>query len=125
MFSRRRFMQALSVATCYDLLDIRTTPTFAAVLPAAITPPQSDDLTQYVNIRVGTGGHGHTYPGASVPFGAEQLSPDAYTKGWDWCSGYEADGSIAYGGHIVFELSTEPNQQLGTAVDAAPLSLTV
>ncbi|MGB0123910.1 MAG: GH92 family glycosyl hydrolase [Silvibacterium sp.] len=88
-------MQALSVAICYDLLDIRTTPALAAILPAAIMPPESDDLTQYVNIRVGTGGHGHTYPGASVPFGAVQLSPDTYTKGWDWCSGYyEADSSI-------------------------------
>lgn len=88
-------MQALSVAICYDLLDIRTTPARAAILPAAIIPPESEDLTQYVNIRVGTGGHGHTYPGASVPFGAVQLSPDTYTKGWDWCSGYyEADSSI-------------------------------
>ncbi len=54
-----------------------------------------DDLTQYVNIRLGTGGHGHLYPGASVPFGAVQLSPDTYTKGWDWCAGYyDADASL-------------------------------
>jgi predicted alpha-1,2-mannosidase len=37
---------------------------------------------------VGTGGHGHTYPGATVPFGFVQLSPDTRTEGWDACSGY-------------------------------------
>ncbi len=54
-----------------------------------------EDLTQYVNIRVGTGGHGHTFPGATLPFGAVQLSPDTYTTGWDWCAGYyDADRSL-------------------------------
>jgi predicted alpha-1,2-mannosidase len=44
---------------------------------------------------VGTGGHGHTFPGAVLPFGAVQLSPDTYTKGWDWCSGYhDSDTSL-------------------------------
>lgn len=37
---------------------------------------------------VGTGGHGHTYPGATVPFGFVQVSPDTRTEGWDGCSGY-------------------------------------
>jgi len=37
---------------------------------------------------IGTGGHGHTYPGATVPFGFVQLSPDTRTEGWDACSGY-------------------------------------
>jgi predicted alpha-1,2-mannosidase len=55
----------------------------------------SDDVTRYVNIAIGTGGHGHTYPGATVPFGMVQLSPDTYNEGWDWCSGYHySDGSI-------------------------------
>ncbi len=44
---------------------------------------------------VGTGGHGHTYPGATVPFGFVQLSPDTRTEGWDACSGYHySDSSI-------------------------------
>jgi len=47
-----------------------------------------EDLTQYVNPMIGTGGHGHTYPGATVPFGMVQLSPDNGVNGWDWCSGY-------------------------------------
>jgi predicted alpha-1,2-mannosidase len=45
-------------------------------------------LTRYVDPFLGTGGHGHTYPGATVPFGMVQLSPDNGTEGWDWCSGY-------------------------------------
>jgi len=44
---------------------------------------------------VGTGGHGHTYPGATVPFGFVQVSPDTRTEGWDSCSGYHySDSSI-------------------------------
>jgi predicted alpha-1,2-mannosidase len=44
---------------------------------------------------VGTAGHGHTYPGATVPFGFVQLSPDTRTEGWDACSGYNyVDTSI-------------------------------
>ena len=50
---------------------------------------------QWVDPRIGTGGHGHCYPGASVPFGAMQLSPDTFNEGWDWCSGYHiSDASI-------------------------------
>ena len=53
------------------------------------------DFTHDVNIFIGTGGHGHCYPGASVPFGMVQLSPDTYNDEWDWCSGYHlSDSSI-------------------------------
>jgi putative alpha-1,2-mannosidase len=45
----------------------------------------------YVNTFIGTGGHGHTYPGATVPFGMVQLSPDTRLEGWDGCSGYHYD----------------------------------
>lgn len=56
--------------------------------------PQKD-LTKYVDPFIGTGGHGHTYPGATVPFGLVQLSPDTGIEGWDWCSGYHySDNSI-------------------------------
>jgi predicted alpha-1,2-mannosidase len=50
-----------------------------------------------VNPFVGTGGHGHTYPGASTPFGMMQLSPDTRYEGWDGCSGYHYSDSIIYG----------------------------
>ncbi len=58
--------------------------------------PQSN-LTQYVNTFIGTGGHGHTYPGATVPFGMIQLSPDTRLTGWDGCSGYHYSDDIIYG----------------------------
>jgi len=45
-------------------------------------------LTSYVDPFIGTGGHGHVYPGATVPFGMVQLSPDNGKSGWDYCSGY-------------------------------------
>jgi predicted alpha-1,2-mannosidase len=48
-------------------------------------------LTQWVDVFLGTGGHGHTFPGATVPFGIVQLSPDTGTSGWDHCSGYYRD----------------------------------
>ena len=55
----------------------------------------AQNLTDYVNPFVGTAGHGHTFPGAVVPFGMVQLSPDTYNRGWDWCSGYHySDSSI-------------------------------
>jgi predicted alpha-1,2-mannosidase len=53
------------------------------------------NLTKYVDPFIGTGGHGHTYPGATLPFGLVQLSPDTGIEGWDWCSGYHySDNSI-------------------------------
>ena len=55
------------------------------------------DLTHYVNPFIGTAGHGHTFPGAIVPFGMVQLSPDTRLTGWDGCSGYHYSDSIIYG----------------------------
>lgn len=75
----------------------------AAALPAVLGPvnvmrgatSSVEDPLTYVNIMIGTGGHGHTYPGATVPFGMVQLSPDTYNVGWDRCSGYHiSDSSI-------------------------------
>ena len=55
------------------------------------------DLTRNVNPFVGTGGHGHTYPGATMPFGMVQLSPDTRLTGWDGCSGYHYSDNVVYG----------------------------
>ncbi len=52
---------------------------------------------QYVNPFIGTGGHGHTFPGATRPFGMVQLSPDTRIEGWDGCSGYHYTDSVVYG----------------------------
>ena len=58
----------------------------------------SQILHQLVNPMIGTGGHGHTYPGATLPFGMVQLSPDTRIDGsWDGCSGYHYDDSTIYG----------------------------
>lgn len=51
----------------------------------------------YVNPFIGTDGHGHTYPGASMPFGMVQVSPDTRLSGWDGASGYHYSDSIIYG----------------------------
>ncbi|MGD8781232.1 MAG: GH92 family glycosyl hydrolase [Ignavibacteria bacterium] len=60
-----------------------------------VTGTVGQDPTKYVDPFIGTGGHGHTYPGATMPFGMVQLSPDTDTQGWDWCSGYHySDNSI-------------------------------
>jgi len=83
--TRRQFLQGGAVAWATALLP---TGAFAS-------KPADEDLLQWVDPRIGTGGHGHCYPGAAVPFGAVQLSPDTFNSGWDWCSGYHiSDSSI-------------------------------
>jgi len=97
MVSRRNFLGGVSAASmaCF----VRD----ALALPASLQPflgkPAGDvaeaDNTKLVKIAIGTGGHGHTYPGATMPFGGVQLSPDTGIKDWDHCSGYHyADSSI-------------------------------
>ena len=49
---------------------------------------EMNDYTHYVNPFIGTGGHGHTHPGAMVPHGMIQPGPDTRIDGWDSCSGY-------------------------------------
>ena len=55
------------------------------------------DFTQYVDPFVGTGGHGHTFPGPTMPFGMVQLSPDTRLSTWDGCSGYHYSDSKIFG----------------------------
>ncbi|MGH7601915.1 MAG: GH92 family glycosyl hydrolase, partial [bacterium] len=64
------------------------------VFSASLTAQPKDKAT-LVNPFIGTGGHGHTFPGVSAPFGMVQLSPDTRVQGWDACSGYYyADSTI-------------------------------
>lgn len=82
------------VATA-GLLGLEKIHGLTSALATSGSTHEGDDLTKFVNIAIGTGGHGHTYPGATVPFGMVQLSPDTYNDGWDWCSGYHySDNSI-------------------------------
>lgn len=60
-------------------------------------PLKKKELTQYVNPFIGTGSHGHTYPGAVAPFGMMQLSPDTRLEGWDGASGYHYSDTTVYG----------------------------
>jgi predicted alpha-1,2-mannosidase len=84
---------------------------------------------------IGTGGHGHTFPGATVPYGMVQLSPDTRLDGWDACSGYHASDSVILGfshthlsgtgigdyGDILF-MPTSGEQQLAQGTAAHPES---
>ena len=59
---------------------------------------QAQDFAQHVNPFIGTGGHGHTFPGATVPYGMVQLSPDTRIDGsWDGCGGYHYSDNLIYG----------------------------
>ncbi|MBK8338708.1 MAG: GH92 family glycosyl hydrolase [Flavobacteriales bacterium] len=78
---------------------------FLALFLAGVLPPyhlrgQQDIARDLVNPFVGTGGHGHTFPGACVPFGLVQVSPDTRPDGyndWDGCGGYHHSDSVIYG----------------------------
>jgi putative alpha-1,2-mannosidase len=93
MISRRSFLHrsAGTVAAAY-------LPSTALAL-AATGPAKSshEDPLQWLDISIGTGGHGHCFPGAAVPFGAVQLSPDTYDDDWDWCSGYHISNTSIMG----------------------------
>ncbi len=58
------------------------------LLLASCSTKSTQDNASYVDTFIGTGGHGHTYPGATAPFGMVQLSPDTRMDDWDGCSGY-------------------------------------
>lgn len=57
----------------------------------------AEDFASYVDVKIGSGGHGHVFVGASVPFGAVQLGPTSIPQSWDWCSGYHACDSTVIG----------------------------
>ncbi len=59
----------------------------AGCIPSNQTPTQNQ-LINFVDPIIGTGGHGHVFPGATTPFGMVQLSPNNGVSGWDWCSAY-------------------------------------
>jgi len=70
---------------------------FCCLVVSSAQISAQQDRARFVNPFVGTGGHGHTYPGATRPFGMVQLSPDTRLTGWDGCSGYHYSDSIVYG----------------------------
>lgn len=88
MFTRRRLMHLPALAL----------PALAAgrALAKPVAEAPANPLDQ-VDPLIGTGGHGHTYPGASTPFGMVQLSPDTNNAGWDASSGYHHDDPTIMG----------------------------
>ena len=58
---------------------------------------EQQDLTQYVNPYIGSGGHGHVFVGANVPYGLVQLGPSSIPQQWDWTSGYHISDSTVIG----------------------------
>ena len=75
----------------------RLLPLLGLILLFSCTPDKYEDYTIFVDPFIGTGGHGHTYPGATWPFGMVQLSPDTRLSGWDGCSGYHYSDHVIYG----------------------------
>lgn len=66
----------------------------ASIWPLVLNA-QNKNLSRYIDPFIGTGFHGHTFPGPCLPFGMVQLSPETGTEHWDWCSGYhDSDSSI-------------------------------
>ncbi|QZE13902.1 GH92 family glycosyl hydrolase [Halosquirtibacter laminarini] len=71
--------------------------TLSLLLIWSCVSEKQTDYASKVNVFIGTGGHGHTFPGAAFPYGQIQLSPDNVTQGWDWCSGYHNSDSTIVG----------------------------
>jgi predicted alpha-1,2-mannosidase len=73
-------------------------PFIIALAFLTTTFSQAQDYAKHVNPFIGTGGHGHTFPGATVPYGMVQLSPDTRIDGsWDGCGGYHYSDNLIYG----------------------------
>ena len=75
-------------------------PILLLTLGACTMQPKADyvtDAAAYVDPFIGTGGHGHTFPGATVPFGMVQFSPDTRMNDWDGCSGYHTSDHTILG----------------------------
>jgi len=69
----------------------------ASLLVACTGGVTTENFTQYVDTGIGTGGHGHVFVGANVPFGLVQLGPTSIPQTWDWCSGYHVSDSTVIG----------------------------
>jgi predicted alpha-1,2-mannosidase len=81
----------------FFIVPVKITILLLFTAATIVSHAQIPDYAGMVNPFIGTGGHGHTYPGASMPFGMMQLSPDTRLEGWDGCSGYHYSDSMIYG----------------------------
>ncbi len=90
MISRRTFLERSAAAYAATTLPLNR-------LAFAAAGTGTGDPLHWVDPRIGTGGHGHCFPGAALPFGMVQLSPDTFNNDWDWCSGYHVSDSSIMG----------------------------
>ena len=67
------------------------------LLTACAQPAAGENYTRFVDPKIGTGGHGHVFVGANVPFGMVQVGPTSIPQAWDWTSGYHASDSTVIG----------------------------
>jgi predicted alpha-1,2-mannosidase len=74
-----------------------TTCLLAALVTSVASPGGAEDFTRHVDPFIGSGGHGHVFVGANVPFGAVQVGPANFHQGWDWCSGYHYSDDVLAG----------------------------
>ena len=80
------------------LFAVYTLPISFFIFSLSFVTAQQTDFSKYVDPLIGTGGHGHTFPGATTPFGMVQLSPDTRDDGsWDGCGGYHYSDSLMFG----------------------------
>lgn len=78
------------------LLLILATGLLCACSQKNADQPQQN-YVDYVDTKIGSGGHGHVFVGASVPYGMVQLGPTSVPQTWDWCSGYHDSDSTIIG----------------------------
>jgi predicted alpha-1,2-mannosidase len=76
-------------------MNIKHIALAGALAVTAISNAQN--VTDYVDVKIGSGGHGHVFVGASVPFGMVQLGPTSIPQTWDWCSGYHQSDNTVIG----------------------------
>lgn len=87
----------LLASKIYILRNMKKAYLLLPLIFAAVSCSNYESPNKYVDVFIGTGGHGHTYPGATLPFGMIQPSPVNGTPGWDWVSGYHYSDSIITG----------------------------
>ncbi len=119
---------------CRDLLWVSL---FLCLSCTAENPKETlVDYGQFVNTFIGTGGHGHTFPGATLPYGMVQLSPDTRLTGWDACAGYHYSDDTILGfshthlsgtgigdyGDILFMPATFTVDEKRTGTDTKPVN---
>ncbi|MDB9842810.1 glycoside hydrolase family 92 protein, partial [Polaribacter sp.] len=81
----------------FNLKNIFAVIAFITIISFGFKSMKTNDYIKYVDPFIGSGGHGHVFVGANVPFGGVQVGPTNFNKGWDWSSSYHYSDSIVKG----------------------------